>query len=74
MLFKLGVESGKFQANCVGGNFGRMNVHPALMKYADFAFQKLWTALKRDRDQVEKMQSVKVDKGAITFVTKGPAR
>ena len=44
------------------------------MKYADFAFQKLWLALKHDRDAVEKMQSVQVDKGAITFTTKGAAR
>ena len=74
MQFKLAVEQGKFHATCVGGNFGRMNVHPAVMKYADFAFQKLWAALKRDRDQIEKMQSVKVDKGTISFVTRGPAR
>lgn len=71
---KVGVEGGKFKAECAGGNFGRLSVHPLLMKYADVAFQKLWTALKRERDQMDRMQSVKVEKGSIQFVTKGAAR
>ncbi len=74
MKFKLAVEGGKLKATCTGGNFGRMNVPPVAMQYADFAFQKLWVALQRDRDQMDKMQSVKVDKGSITLVTKGAAR
>ena len=41
MQFKLGVVGGKLGAECVGGNFGRLKVHPMIMKYADFAFQKL---------------------------------
>ena len=74
MQFKLSVAGGKLGAECVGGNFGRLSVHPAIMKYADFAFQKLWTALKRDRDQMDRMQSVKVEKGSIQLVTKGTPR
>ena len=74
MMFKLGVENGQFGAKCVGGNFGRLAVHPAIMKYADFAFQKLWVALKREREQMDKMQKVVVEKGRIQLVTKGVAR
>jgi hypothetical protein len=74
MLFKLAVTDGKFGAECVGGNFGRLAVHPMIMKYADFAFQKLWTALKRDREQMDRMQAVTIDKGRIQFITKGTPR
>lgn len=74
MVFRIGIVEGKFRATCVGGNFGRMQVHPLVMQYADFAFQRLWTALKREREQMDKMASVRIDKGRIQFVTKGGAR
>jgi hypothetical protein len=74
MLFKVGVVDGKFRADCIGGNFGRLRVHPLIMNYVDFAFQKLWANLKRERDQMDKMQTVLVDKGRIQFVTKGAPR
>ncbi len=74
MMFRVGVVDGKFRADCVGGNFGRLRVHPLIMKNVDFAFQKLWANLKRERDQMDKMQSVLVDKGRIQFVTKGAPR
>jgi len=40
------------------------------MKYADVAFQRLWTALQRERDQMNKMQTVQPAKGTITLVNK----
>ncbi len=74
MMFRVGVVDGKFRADCVGGNFGRLRVHPLIMNSVDFAFQKLWANLKRERDQMDRMQSVLVDKGRIQFVTKGTPR
>jgi hypothetical protein len=44
------------------------------MKYCDFLFQKLWVALKRDHQQMEKMQMIVVQKGSITLVSKGGGR
>lgn len=69
--YRLTVVDGKFTPIMVGGNFGRLPVHLKAMQYLDFAFQKLWAALKREHDQLEKMQSVQVNQGSITFVTKG---
>jgi hypothetical protein len=69
--YRLTVVDGKFTPILVGGNFGRLPVHLKAMKYLDVAFQKLWTALKREHEQVDKMQGVQVSQGQITFVTKG---
>lgn len=69
--YRLTVVDGKFTPIMLGGNFGRLPVHVEAMKYLDFAFQKLWVALKREHDQVEKMQNVQVSQGQILFVTKG---
>jgi hypothetical protein len=74
MTFRIGVVEGKFRADCVGGNFGRLQVHPLVMEQIDFAFEKLWASMKRERDQMDKMQAVIVDKGRIQLVTKGGAR
>jgi hypothetical protein len=74
MTFRIGVVEGKFRADCVGGNFGRLRVHPLLMEQVDFAFAKLWASLKRERDQMDRMQAVIVDKERISFVTKGGVR
>ena len=72
--YRIGIKEGKFFADSTGGNFGRVAIHPLLMKYASVAFSPLWTALKREKDQVEAMQNVVVDKEKIGFVTKGRGR
>ncbi|MGB8169349.1 MAG: zinc finger Ran-binding domain-containing protein [Chthoniobacteraceae bacterium] len=69
--YRLTVVSGKFTPIMVGGNFGRLHVPLEAMKYLDVAFAKLWTALKREHEQVDKMQSVQIGQGQIVFVTKG---
>lgn len=69
--YRLTVVAGKFTPVLVGGNFGRLPVPLKAMKHLDVAFQKLWTALKREQEQVNKMQGVQVTQGQIIFVTKG---
>jgi hypothetical protein len=69
--YQIGVKEGKFFARNVGGNFGRIAVHPSLMRQLGIAFQPLWKALKREKDQVESMQRVEAMKGSIILVTKG---
>jgi hypothetical protein len=73
-IYRLEVKSGQFTATNVGGNFGRLAVHPLIMQYADVAFKPLWAALKRERGNMDKMQAVLVDKGRIVLVTKGAGR
>ena len=70
----IGMKDGKFFAESMGGNLGRIAIHPALMKYATAVFQPLWKALKREHDQVQGMQNVVVDKEKIGLVTKGRAK
>jgi hypothetical protein len=71
IAYKLQIRGDRLVATNVGGNFGRLKVHPALMEYAGAAFNKLWGAMTREKQQLDKMASVRIDKGAITFVTKG---
>jgi hypothetical protein len=71
---KLEIKNGKFSAVIVGGNFGRLQVDPRIMEYADAAFQKLWGALERERKQMDKMQVVVVKQGQIDLMTKGALR
>ena len=71
---RLEIKDGHLLATNVGGSFGRLAVHPAIMQYTDWAFQKLWPALKREREQMDRMQQVRVEKGRITLVTRGAAQ
>jgi hypothetical protein len=71
--YKLEVKGGKFIPTVVGGAFGRVQVDPQLMQYADYAFGSLWTALDREHKQMSKMQNVVVGNGRIDLITKGEA-
>ena len=61
---------GKLWSKQTGGHFGRLGLHPLLMEYGSVAFSKLWTALKRENDQMNRMQAVTVEKGRIVLITK----
>ena len=69
--YKLTVIDGKFTPILLGGQFGRLPIRVEAMKYIDVSFQKLWAALKRENDQMQKMKSVTIGKGQIILVTKG---
>lgn len=71
--YKLEFKDGKLTPVLIAGNFGRMPVHPEAMKYLGIVFDNLWTALKRDHDQVSRMQSITITEGQIMMVTKGGA-
>ncbi|MCE9610564.1 MAG: zinc ribbon domain-containing protein [Chthoniobacter sp.] len=71
--YRVEQQGGKLTATLIGGSFGCLAVHPAAMPYLDFFFQKLWTALAREKKQMENMQDIIVRKGAVTLVTKGGA-
>jgi hypothetical protein len=44
------------------------------MEHADVALNKLWAALKREREQMDKLADVRIAKGQITLVTRGAGR
>jgi hypothetical protein len=69
--YQIGVKDGQFFARNVGGNFGRVAVHPGLMQYLDVVFRPLWKPLKREHDQMKSMQRVEAMKGSVVLVTKG---
>ncbi len=72
--YKLDVVNGAFVATNIGGSFGRLPIHPALMSGFSYAFQGLWNAFHRDQENMKKMQSVIVEQGRITLVTKGAGK
>jgi hypothetical protein len=69
--YKLAMEGGKLAATNVGGRFGRLAVHPLLMQYADFSFNKLWKALQREREQMDKLREIRVEPKRIVLITRG---
>ncbi|MEA3210026.1 MAG: hypothetical protein QOE70_3083 [Chthoniobacter sp.] len=71
--YELAIKQGVLAPTLKGGSFGRIAVRPEIMQYLDFPFQKLWKALKREHEQLQKMQNVTVTKGQITLVSKGAA-
>ena len=68
--YKLSLAGGKLVADNVGGNLGRLPVHPMIMEYCGFAFQHLWDALQREKSLLDKLQSVTVEPDGFTIVTK----
>jgi hypothetical protein len=68
--YKLAIAGGKLVATNVGGNVGRLPVHPMIMEYCASAFDNLWAALQHEKTLLDGMQSVSVQNGAFIFVTK----
>jgi hypothetical protein len=68
--YTLAIRDNNLIATNIGGNLGRLPVHPMIMAYADVAFQKIWEALKQERRLLSRMQSIEVHKEAIVVETK----
>ncbi len=68
--YKLMIGDGKLRPFLLGGNLGRLQIHPAAMQYLDVLFQKLWGALQRERGQMDRMQAIDVRAGQIIMITK----
>jgi len=68
--YKLAIVGGKLVSTNIGGSLGRMPVHPMIMDYCNFAFDQLWAALQREKSLLDNMESVSVQPGVFTFVTK----
>lgn len=62
------MTEGHVVARNVGGYFGRLPIHPALMSFLGKPFGTLWDALKAERELLGKMREVRVAEGSITLV------
>lgn len=71
--YQLAVKEGKITATCVGGQLGRLPVHPLLMDQLDIIFDSLWKALKGERQSFFLMANVEVHDGEI-ILTNAPAQ
>lgn len=67
----LEVRDGRFMATPISASIGRVSIHPRLLMGAELAFKGLSQALSRERDFMNKMQAVTVEKGRILLVTRG---
>jgi len=72
--YHLFVVDGKLRTRQTGGYFGRLAIHPMIMEYAQVAFHPVLAALKKEREQMERMQSVTIQKDRIILVTKPAGR
>jgi hypothetical protein len=67
---KVTLQNGTLIASNNGGSIGRLPIHPQLMKFADFLFADLWTALDRERKAVSKMSSIEFRPQAVVLTPK----
>jgi len=67
---KVTLQNNTINAANNGGAIGRLPVHPLLMKYADFLFADLWTALDRERKSVAKMGAIEFRPQAVVLTPK----
>ncbi|MEA3188118.1 MAG: hypothetical protein QOD99_1948 [Chthoniobacter sp.] len=71
VLDQLAIQSNHVAATTIGGNIGRLPIHPLIMGYSDVVFKKLWDALVHEQKLVDGMQSIVLHHGKIELVTKG---
>jgi hypothetical protein len=68
--YNISIAGNKLVATSVGGNVGRLPVHPMIVDYCGFAFQQLWDALQREHSLLDRMKEVSVKPGTFYFTTK----
>jgi len=75
IYYRVAIKDNKLDASIGGGYFGRLPLHPNLMKGLGSFFQKLWDSgeLKRDKRLLEKCQSIEVHKGEVDVITQAAA-
>lgn len=57
-IFAVFTADGKLVCSCSGGSIGRLQIHPAVMKYGTIVFADLWKALDRERKLVAKLAAI----------------
>ena len=71
IYYKLAIANNKLEATVQGGSFGRLQIHPNLMKNLSSIFDKIWESseMKRDKRMLDECQTVDVHKGEVDIVT-----
>lgn len=72
--YQLSIVEGQLRPRKTAARFGRLAIYPALLPYIGAVWKPMWTALKREQEQMNRMQSVTVQKGRIILVTKPGGR
>jgi hypothetical protein len=72
--YELAVVDGQLRPRKTAAHFGRLAIHPVLLPYTGAVLRPIWTALKREQEQMNRLQSVAVQKGRIILVTKPAGR
>lgn len=67
--YRVQLDQGKIKSSSTSGYIGRMQIHPAIMKYADILLQKVWDSLARDRASVAKLARIEFHPQSVTLVT-----
>ncbi len=65
--YRVTINDGKITTANNGGYIGRMPIHPALMKYADFLLGKAWVSLDRERKAVGRMAGIEFHPQSVTL-------
>lgn len=73
VTYRVEFADGTLDSRVLAGSYGRLPIHPMAMEYLDFPFEKLWSALKRERGYLSKLKSLAVTEGNVTLVTAGNA-
>lgn len=65
--YHVSIKDGKVVGKNSGGYFGRMPVHPRLMRYLDFAFSKVWDVLSRERKDIGRLGGIEFHPQSVTL-------
>ncbi len=66
--YRVKIANGKITGENTGGYIGRMPVHQAVMKYADFVFGKAWESLARERNSVSRLAGMEFHPQSVTLI------
>ncbi|MDQ6912397.1 MAG: zinc ribbon domain-containing protein [Verrucomicrobiota bacterium] len=68
--YRVSLENGNVRFKNVGGQIGRLQVHPKLMEYGDIMFADLRGALERERKMLSKLAAIELHPKQVVFVAK----
>lgn len=74
--YRLQIAGNELFATPVGANIGRLQLPPALAPYLPALLDSLnspWNSLKQERSLMNKLESVKIQKGLMILVSRGPS-
>ncbi len=71
-VYSVELKDGKLIFKDLGGQIGRLRLHPQLMHYADLIFSDVASALERDRKLLAKLGAIEFHPKQIVFVPKPP--